>query len=142
MTVSELSELRKLLREGNIRYRVVKNTLATLASNDTPVSIAKDFFKGPVGIVVGYDDPVLAVKKVFEYSKKNEKLKINIGIIEGKLYKVDDIKAIADLPPKKVLQAMIVRLLSSPISKLISVFNAPLNKMVFALEALRRKREG
>ncbi|MGB9716688.1 MAG: 50S ribosomal protein L10 [Thermodesulfovibrionales bacterium] len=140
LTVSELSEFRRILREGDIRYRVVKNTIAILASDNTPVSIAKEFFKGPVGIVIGYDDPVLAVKKVFEYSKKNEKLKINSGIIEGRLYRVDDIKTVAELPPKKVLQSMIAGLLTSPISKLASALNATLSKMVFAMEALKKKK--
>ncbi len=138
--MSELSEFRRILREGDIRYRVVKNTIAILASDNTPVSIAKEFFKGPVGIVIGYDDPVLAVKKVFEYSKKNEKLKINSGIIEGRLYRVDDIKTVAELPPKKVLQSMIAGLLTSPISKLASALNATLSKMVFAMEALKKKK--
>lgn len=138
--MSELSELRKLLREGNIRYRVVKNTIAALASDDTPVSIAKDFFKGPVGIVLGYDDPVLAAKKVFEYSKRNEKLKINSGIIEGKLYNVDDIKAVAELLPKKVLQSMIASLLSSPLTKLAYVLSETINRLAYAIEALKNKK--
>ena len=83
MTVAELSELRRLLRDGNFEYRIVKNTLAKIASQHTPVAVAKDSFKGPVGIAISYDDPVLAVKKILEYSKKNEKLKVNSGVIEG-----------------------------------------------------------
>jgi large subunit ribosomal protein L10 len=58
LTVAELSELRRLLREGNFEYRIVKNTLAKLASLQTPVSVAKDSFKGPVGIAISYDDPI------------------------------------------------------------------------------------
>ncbi|HXX82089.1 MAG TPA: 50S ribosomal protein L10, partial [Thermodesulfovibrionales bacterium] len=56
MTVAELSELRRLLREGNFEYRVVKNTLAKIASEGTSVSLGKDSFRGPVGIAISYDD--------------------------------------------------------------------------------------
>ncbi len=83
---------------------------------------------------------MLAVKKVFEYSKKNEKLKINSGIIEGRLYNIDDIKAVAELPPKRVLQSMIAGLLSSPLSKLASALCATINNMVYAMEALKNKK--
>ena len=66
MTVAELSELRRLLRSGGLDYRVVKNTLARIASQDTPVAVAKDAFKGPVALAVGYDDPVTAAKKIID----------------------------------------------------------------------------
>ena len=71
------------MREGNFEYKVIKNTLARIASEGTSVSAAKDSFKGPVGIAISYDDPVLTVKKILEYSKKNNKLKVGIGLIEG-----------------------------------------------------------
>jgi large subunit ribosomal protein L10 len=83
----------------------------------------------------------LTAKKVFEYAKKNEKLKINSGIIEGRLYNKDDIKAVAELPPKKVLQSTIAGLLISPLSKLAALLNATIANMVNAMEALKRKRE-
>jgi ribosomal protein L10 len=113
-----------------------------LASVDTPVSIAKDSFKGPIGVVVGYDDPVLTAKKALEYSKKNEKLKISSGIIEGRFCKTDDIRAVAELPPKKVLQSIVAGLLSSPLSKLAAALSATINNIVYAIEALKNKKSG
>jgi large subunit ribosomal protein L10 len=68
MTVSELTELRGLLRKSSLDYSVVKNTLAKLASSDTDFSVAAEVYKGPVGIAIGYDDPVLVVKKVIEFA--------------------------------------------------------------------------
>ena len=70
-----------MLREGNFEYKVVKNTLAKIAAEGTSVSAAKDSFKGPVGIAISYDDPVLTVKKVLEYSKKNNKLQVGVGLV-------------------------------------------------------------
>jgi large subunit ribosomal protein L10 len=140
MTVAELSELRRLLREGRIKYRIVKNTLARIASQDTPVSVGKDSLKGPVGVVTSYDDPVLAAKKVLEYSKKNEKLKISSGIIEGRVCGSDDIRAIAELPSRKVLLSMVAGIFRAPLGKLAAAFGATINSFGYAIEALKQQK--
>lgn len=140
MTVAELSEFRSLLREEAIKYRVVKNTLATIASRGTPVAVAQDFFKGPIGVVISYDDPVLTAKKVLEYSKKNEKLKVSSGIIEGKFCMLEDIKAVAVLPSRKVLLSMIVGLFQTSIGKFASALSATINSFAYAMEALKNKK--
>jgi large subunit ribosomal protein L10 len=140
LTVAELSELRHLLREVNFEYKVVKNTLAKIASEGTSVAVAKESFKGPVGIAIGYDDPVLTVKKVLEYSKKNEKLKVAAGLVEGSLCVSDDLKAVADLPPKNVLLSVMAGGFMSPLNKLASLLNATLSGFVNGLEALKNKK--
>jgi ribosomal protein L10 len=81
MTVAELTTLRRMLKGASLDYRVVKNTLAKIAATDTPVSAATDVFKGPVGVAIGYDDPVLVVKKILEYAKGNEKLKVTGAVV-------------------------------------------------------------
>lgn len=141
MTVAELSAFRSLLRQEDIKYMVVKNTLATIASRGTPVSVAQDSFKGPIGVVISYDDPVLTVKRVLEYSKKNEKLKVSSGIIEGKFCMVDDIKAVAELPSTKVLLSMIVGSFRASIGKFATALNATINSFAYAMNALKIKKE-
>jgi large subunit ribosomal protein L10 len=140
LTVANLSDLRSLLREGNIEYKIVKNTLAKIASEGTSVSAAKDAFKGPVGIAISYDDPVLAVKRILEYSKKNDKLKIGMGLIEGSVCAAQDLKAVADLPPRNVLLSMMAGGFQSPLSKLGWLLNATLSGFVNALDALKNKK--
>lgn len=141
LTVAQLSDLRKLLREGNFEYKVVKNTLARIAAEGTSVSVAKDSFRGPVGIAIGYDDPVLTVKKVLEYSKKNDKLKVNAGLVEGALCAAADLKAVADLPPKQILLSMMAGAFQAPMTKMACLLNATLAKFEYALEALKDKKE-
>jgi len=140
LTVAELSDLRSLLREGNFEYKIIKNTLAKIASEGTSVSAAKDAFKGPVGIAISYDDPVLTVKKILEYSKKNDKLKVGIGLIEGAVCAAQDLKAVADLPPRNVLLAIMAGGFKSPLNKLGWLLNATLSSFVNALEALKNKK--
>ncbi|NWF98942.1 MAG: 50S ribosomal protein L10 [Nitrospirae bacterium] len=140
MTVAELSDLRKLLREGNFEYKIVKNTLARIASEGTSLSIAKDSFKGPVGIAISYDDPVLALKKVLEFSKKNDKLKVNAGIVEGSLCEASDLKAVSELPSRQVLLSMMAGVFQAPLSKFASLLQASVSRFAYAVEALKTKK--
>ena len=140
LTVAELSELRGLLREGSFEYRVVKNTLARIASEGTSVSSAKDSFKGPVGITLSYDDPVTPVKKILEYSKKNAKLKVGVGVIEGSLCTADDLKSVAETPPRDVLLSMLASGMQSPLNKLGSALHATLTKFAYVVEALKQQK--
>ncbi len=141
MTVAELSDLRRLLRAGGVEYSVVKNTLARIASQDTPMSVAKTAFKGPVAVAIGYKDPVMTAKKVIEFSKKNEKLKLSGGVIEGKLYSVAEVKAIADLPPREVLLSMLAGAFQAPLSKMAAALSATVSSFAYAMGALKTKKE-
>lgn len=142
MTVAELSDLRRLLRSGGVEYRIVKNTLARIASQDTPVSVAKDAFKGPVAVAIGYEDPVAPAKKVIEFSRKNEKLKLVGGVIEGKFFGMKEVRAIADLPPREVLLSMMAGTFQAPLSKLAAALSATVSSFAYAMNSLRTKKEG
>lgn len=141
MTVAELSELRRLLRSSDVDYRVVKNTLARIASQDTPVSVASDVFKGPVAIAIGYSDPVMTARKVIEFSKKNEKLKLSGGVIEGRLYGVNDVKTIAYLPSREILLSVMAGAFQAPLGKMAAAFAATVSSFAYAMSALKTKRE-
>lgn len=140
MTVAELSELRRSLRNENFHYRVVKNTLAKIASQGTPVSAAQDSFKGPVGIAISYDDPVMTVKKILEYSKNNEKLKVSSGIIEGRFCTPDELRVVAELPPRNVLLSMLAGRFEAPLNKFACVLSATVSSFVYVINALKDKR--
>ncbi|MEW6002048.1 MAG: 50S ribosomal protein L10, partial [Nitrospirota bacterium] len=111
-----------------------------IATENTPVSIAKDYFKGPVGIAISYDDPVLIARKIFEYSKKNEKLRVDSAIIEGSLCELDDIKAIGELPPRKVLLSMLAGVLKAPLNKFANALNETIANFAYAVEAVKTKK--
>lgn len=98
-------------------------------------------FKGPVGLAIGYKDPVDVAKKVLEYSKKNNKLKVSGGIVEGKFCNAEDIKSIAELPPKGVLLSMLAGVLNAPLSKMAGALSATVSSFVYAMKALEIKRE-
>ena len=140
LNVEEISGLRNNLRESALEYRVVKNTLAKIAAEGTSVDKAKDILVGPIGIAVGYDDPVLVVKKVLEFNKSNDKLEIKGGIVEGSICSPDELKSISTLPPKEVQLAMLAGLMQAPATKLAGLLSATLTRFAYAMEALKNKK--
>ncbi|MBS1112221.1 MAG: ribosomal protein [Nitrospirae bacterium] len=98
-------------------------------------------FSGPVGVAIGYDDPVLLARKVLEFSKSNEKLEIKGGAIEGELCSFEELKIISALPSREIQLSMLASAMQSPLSKLASLMNATLAQFVYALGSLKQKRE-
>lgn len=140
LTVEEMSEARKKFREVNVEYRVIKNTLAKIAADDTQIGVARDHFEGPVGIAVGYDDPVVVAKSVLAYSKDNEKFQVKCGVIEGSFLEENELKKIAILPSRDGLLSMLAGAFSAPVSKLAAGLNATVTRFGYALEALKAKK--
>ncbi len=140
LNVEEITELRNVLREAELEYKVIKNTLARRAAEGTSVDAAKDLLSGPVGLAIGYDDPVLLVKKVLAYSKGNEKLEIKGGIVEGTVCDVEQMKSISKLPPREVQLAMLAGAMQAPATKLAGLLSATLTQFDYALEALKNRK--
>jgi large subunit ribosomal protein L10 len=140
LNVEEISGLRDILRSAELEYKVVKNTLAKIAAEGTPVDVAKETLSGPIGVAIGYDDPVLLVKKVLEFSKSNDKLEIKGGVIEGDICSSEQITAISKLPSREVQLAMLVGAMQSPLSKLAGLLNSTLTQFAYAMEALKSKK--
>lgn len=142
MSVKELGSLRRDLREKSVELRVVKNTLALRAMQETPLKILADYFKGPTLIGLSYGDPISPAKVFTEFAKKEPKLKITVGFLEGK--KVDNagLKELADLPSKEVLLSSVLATMSGPTQKFAGTLNAVIVKYVGVLNAIKEKKEG
>ncbi len=140
MTVAEISDLRRLLKEAGAEYKVAKNTLVEIAAKGTPVESAKDSFSGPTGVAFGFDDPVAVAKKVLEYADKNEKLKVKSGVVEGRFCSVVELKAMSKLPPRNILLGIMAGTFQAPATKLAVALSATLSQFGYALEALKNKK--
>jgi large subunit ribosomal protein L10 len=140
MTVAEITNLRRLLKSSSLEYSVVKNTLARIASQDTGIAVAADSLTGPVGIAIGYDDPVLVLKKVLEFKKTNEKLQIKGAVVEGKFCGPDVVKDIAALPSREILLSMLAGAFQAPLGKLAGALNATVTSFAYAMESLKNTK--
>jgi large subunit ribosomal protein L10 len=142
LTVAQADGLRKKLREAQIAYKVVKNTLMSRALEGTSYADAAKCLKGtPTGVVLGFEDPVSSAKLTFEYLKDCENLKVKGGIVDKKAISPKEAEALSKLPSKVELQGLIIALAKSPGAKLMSQLKSPAGKIVGAIEALIKKLE-
>lgn len=131
LNVSQVTELRKQLREAGIEFQVLKNTLTRRATAEAQLTELDEHLKGPTAIAFSTEDVVAPAKILSQFAKKNEHLKIKAGVVEGKVVSVDDIKALADLPSKEGMLSM-----------LLSVLQAPVRNFALAVKAVAEKNEG
>jgi len=145
LPVNQVTELRKQLRGVKAEYRIMKNTLAIRASEGTGLAGLKAHLKGPTGMVIGYDDPVLPAKVLRDWigaEKREEKIKVTVGVLEGKLVQAADLAAIAKLPKKEVLIAMLLSAMQGPIRGVVYTLSAVLSKFVRVVAAIQDKKKG
>ena len=145
LPVNQVTELRKQLRGAKAEYKVVKNTLAIRAAEGTALSGLKSHLKGPTGVVIGYDDPVLPAKILRDFisaEKREEKIKVTLGVLEGKIVQPAELAAVAKLPKKEVLIAMLLSAMQGPIRGVVYTLNAVLTKFVRVIAAIQDKRKG
>lgn len=132
LTVRQLSDLRKQLRSVSAEYTVIKNRLARLALSPDLAEV-KGFLKGPTGMIITKDDPVAVAKTVHTFARTNQALVIKAGYVEGRLIQPDGLKALADLPSREALRALLVGTISGPLSQLVSLLRAPQRELVYVL---------
>lgn len=141
LNVAELTKLRENYREAGVEYKVYKNTMMRFAFKETGFEEFNQYLVGPNAVAFGIDDPVKVAKVTSEFSKEHEKLEIKAGIVDGKIIGIDGVKALADLPSEKELQAQVVRGLNSPIQGFANVLSANLRGLVTVLSAIVDEKE-
>jgi large subunit ribosomal protein L7/L12 len=145
LPVNQVTELRRQLRGAKAEYKVVKNTLAIRASEGTTLAGLKTHLKGPTGVVIGYDDPVLPTKILKDFiaaEKREEKIRVMLGVLEGKIVQPAELTAIAKLPKREVLIAMLLSAMQGPIRGVVYTLSAVLTKFVRVIVAIQDKRKG
>lgn len=140
LTVSELTELRKLLRQQGVALRVVKNTLARLATTGTEFQELKPYLVGPTAIVHGKGDPTAPAKLLASFIKTKSTFQIKAGFAEGRVLAGQEALALADIPPREVLAARLAGIMQSPLCGLVTVLSGPLRSLVMVLEAVRQQK--
>ena len=141
LDVASISDLRRKLRESNIEYQVVKNTLLVRAAEGTEVALIKDHFKGPSAVAISYDDPVAPAKVLSQFAKDNNKLEIKVGMLNGKVLDNQAIKALATLPSREVLLAQFLSALNAVPTSIVRVLAEIPRGLVNVLTAIKDQKE-
>ncbi|MCR4443514.1 MAG: 50S ribosomal protein L10 [Peptococcaceae bacterium] len=142
LTVAQATDLRARLRDAGVDFKVLKNTLVKRAADETGITGLDPLLQGPTVWAFSLDDAVAAPKVLLEFTRTNDKLAVKGGILEKKIITEDGIKALAELPSREVLLAQVLGAFQSPLAGMANVLQGPLRKFGYALEALRKAREG
>ena len=124
LTVSQDFALRKVVRDAGGSYRVLKNKLAALASKGTQIEAALQGLRGVSSVAYTSGDPVALAKAVSTWVSDNAEFTFKLGIVEGKVITVAEVKQLATMPGKEELYAKLLFLISSPAQRLVTVLNA------------------
>ncbi len=141
ITVEDDTKLRAEMREKNVEYTVIKNTLIRFAAKEAGLEGLDEVLHGTTAIAISMDDAVAPAKLISEYAKKNEKIyNIKAGFVEGKVVDAAGVKALADLPSREVLIAKMLGSMQSPISGFVNVLNGNIRGLAVALNAIAEKK--
>jgi large subunit ribosomal protein L10 len=140
LRVAELTELRKKARTSGVYLRVLKNTLVRRAVANTPFKGLADKMVGPLAYGMS-SDPVAVAKVLHEYAKANEKLVIKGGAMPDVVMSPKEVGALAAMPSRQELLAMLMRTMQAPVAKFVRTLNEVPGKFVRTLAALSDQRE-
>ncbi|HBI1781608.1 TPA: 50S ribosomal protein L10, partial [Enterococcus faecalis] len=128
LTVEEVTNLRKQLREAGVEMKVIKNSILSRAAKKVGLDGLDEVFTGPTAVAFSNDDVVAPAKIIDEFAKDAKALEIKGGVIEGKVSSVEQITALAKLPNREGLLSM-----------LLSVLQAPVRNVAYAVKAVAEK---
>ena len=142
LTVTDMGELRKLLRPLGSRVMVVKNTILGKAVRDQGWQDISSFLSGPTALISGAGDAAEAAKAIMGFVKTHDKSSVKGASLDKAALTAADVEALSKLPSKDALRAMLLGTLQAPASKLVRVLNAPATNLLFALKAYEDKKNG
>jgi large subunit ribosomal protein L10 len=142
LSVSEITELRRLLRPLGAKYKVYKNTLVKRALNEIGVSGLEPILEGPTALAIGGTDVVGVAKTLKEFAKSYPALIIKGGLIEGEILDNKGVQQLADLPSKEQMLARLAGDIKAPLNKLAYALSALPRQFAYGLKALADKKEG
>lgn len=134
LSASTMTELRRQMRERNVEYRVVKNTLTHLAADAAERPQIKDIVQGPTALAFGYEDPIKVARALEEYIRVNRSpLAIRGAVLDGHTLTSAQVLALPSIPPRAELVAQLVGQIQYPLAALVGQLQAPMHRLLAVL---------
>ena len=140
LNVAQTNDLRRKLKETEIEFQVVKNSLLIRASHETDVALIKDHFKGPSAVAISYQDPVVPAKVLTKFADDNENLTIKIGVMQGRVLDVNQVRTLSALPSREVLIGQVLSAMNSVPGGFVRVLAEIPRKLLNVLEAVKEQK--
>jgi len=140
LTVAQMQNLRKQMKQAGASVRVAKNRLARIALQGTEVASIAPLLKGPT-LIAFSGDPIAAPKVATDFAKAHDKFVILGGAMGKTALDPNGVKALATLPSLDQLRATIIGLVQAPATKIAQLVNAPAAKLARVVQAYAKKDE-
>lgn len=143
LNVERATVLRRQIRQAGAELKVTKNTLLSIATQNTPYEPLKETLTGQTAVAIIDRDPAELAKSLAKFLKDNKdtSLSIKAGVVEGQLLNVEEINQLGDLPSKEVLLGQLVGILSSPMRGLVTTLSDIPGKFLRVLSAIADQKE-
>jgi len=137
----QMTKLRRELRNIDVEFNVVKNTLLKIASGGTKAEALQDKFSGPNAIICINKDPSSAAKVLSGLAKDIPNLKLKAGFLGNRVISSEEILKLATIPSKEVLVGRFLGLLQGMPQRLLYVLSGNMNKLMMTLNAIKIQKE-
>ena len=141
ITVPQVTELRKQIRETGSQYVVIKNTLALIAVKDTPLTKLTQHFTGMTAVAYNATDAVALAKVLTKFAKDVPTVQFKAALLGGQPVAASEIQNIANLPSREELVSKLLFLLQSPIRGLATVLAANIRNLAVVIDQVRKQKE-
>jgi large subunit ribosomal protein L10 len=138
MTMEQFHDLRGRLRKNDARVKVVKNAFMRVVAEEKKWALGE--LQGSTAMVAGQGDVSAVAKLLKDFAKETNKGEVKSGVMGEAILSADDVKAIAELPPREVLLAILLGTMAAPMSQLVGVMNQKLASIVYVLKAAADKK--
>lgn len=135
LSVKELQELRRQLRETGGEFHIIKNNLVKRVIKDGELSLPEDVLVGPTAMGFASEDTIGLAKAIVELSRESESMAIKVAIFDGVIYDAKQVGRLADLPPLPVVRAQFLSILQAPASRVAGVLGGSVRQLVNVLNA-------
>ena len=135
LSVSQISDLRRQLRDQNSEYQVTKNTLTVLAAQKAGITGMDELLAGPTALAFSFSDPSQTAKVLNDFARTSRILSIKAGLLNKRMISAAEVGDLANLEPRDVLLAKLLGGLNSPIAGLVGVLNASISSIAYVLQA-------
>ncbi|MCC6522339.1 MAG: 50S ribosomal protein L10 [Polyangiaceae bacterium] len=137
LDVAGATNLRDELRKAKVDYKVVKNTLLKLAAKKRGWNdVLGTTLRGMTGVALSYDEPGAAAKVLREFAKKNQKMRIKAGLVDGQLITGEAVVSqLATMPGKDELRAKLLATFQAPAQQFVQQLQAAAQNFVYLLKA-------
>lgn len=141
LRVSQMQALRRDLKDAGAELKVIKNTLARIATAEMEIAELEELFAGPVAVVFYEGDPVPAAKVLKTFAKESPDLAVKGGLLSGRFLDAKQAAALSNLEPREVLLARVAGAVQAPMTKMAGAAAALLRNAVGVVDALLRQRQ-